>query len=699
MSLEQRQRSRLALTLSAFFALLVLPIGAIVWQAFDQLEFEAFYEHRNQAEILTARIDTRLSEAVGRAEARGFADFSFLNVTEPGNANILQRSPLAAFPVSDALPGVLGYFQVDADGEFSTPLLPSGEASALGIPDTEYTERRQLATQLRGILAENRLVQRVAPASRLNLDDTVEEAEQRLLLEKNEAEDFAEELAAAPATAPAETVGTESRAFSSREAGNTQQAFDDLIPSRQRSDDRDGTADEPAAAPANTVLRERLNVDEELEAKSDALKQSLENTAPSQDRVRRLEQTQLPAPTLSAGAPSSADLDANTGRILTFESEIDPYYFRRLDSGHFVLFRRVWRESQRYVQGLLLDQDLFLQTAMLDEYSSATLAGMSDMIVGYQGEPLRTIAGGDDRSYPAAAGGLDGTHLYSRPLSAPFDSIEVLFTINRLPLGPGAGVLAWTTAAFGLILVLGFLLLYRLGLSQLRVARQQQDFVSAVSHELKTPLTSIRMYGEMLREGWVEEAKRKQYYAYIHDEAERLSKLISNVLRLAKISHSEPQLELGQLPVRDALSEIEQKIANQVERAGFELRTSDGGIGDSSLRIDIDALTQIVINLVDNALKFSKDTSSKRIDLGFARASADQAVLTVRDYGPGIPKDQLKKIFMLFYRGESELTRETIGTGIGLAIVRELTVAMNGTVDVVNKDPGAEFRIGLPIVD
>jgi signal transduction histidine kinase len=72
-------------------------------------------------------------------------------------------------------------------------------------------------------------------------------------------------------------------------------------------------------------------------------------------------------------------------------------------------------------------------------------------------------------------------------------------------------------------------------------------------------------------------------------------------------------------------------------------------------------------------------------------------VFSVRDYGPGVPKDQLKKIFGLFYRSESELTRETVGPGIGLAIVHQLTLAMSGSLDVINRNPGAEFRVSFPV--
>ena len=145
------------------------------------------------------------------------------------------------------------------------------------------------------------------------------------------------------------------------------------------------------------------------------------------------------------------------------------------------------------------------------------------------------------------------------------------------------------------------------------------------------------------------------------------------------------------------MSNIESKITNQVNRAGFELNFErDPDADHASIAIDEDCFAQIVINLVDNAIKFSKSADNKTIDISCRLASNNNIVFSVRDYGPGIPKDQLKKIFALFYRSESELTRETVGTGIGLAIVQQLTLAMNGKVDVLNRDPGAEFTIAFP---
>jgi len=145
------------------------------------------------------------------------------------------------------------------------------------------------------------------------------------------------------------------------------------------------------------------------------------------------------------------------------------------------------------------------------------------------------------------------------------------------------------------------------------------------------------------------------------------------------------------------MDQIQSKISNQVERAGFELvLTSDKDSAGQTINVDDDCFAQIIINLVDNAIKFSKDADEKKVEISSGVTSNQQVAFTIRDYGPGIPKNQLKKIFQLFYRTESELTRETVGTGIGLAIVHQLTNAMDGTVDVVNKDPGVEFRVSFP---
>jgi signal transduction histidine kinase len=147
------------------------------------------------------------------------------------------------------------------------------------------------------------------------------------------------------------------------------------------------------------------------------------------------------------------------------------------------------------------------------------------------------------------------------------------------------------------------------------------------------------------------------------------------------------------------MSDTESKISSQVERAGFELRlTTDADAARATINVDPDCFAQMIINLVDNAIKFSKNAEKKIIEISSARHADKDILFSVRDYGPGIPKEQMKKIFQLFYRSESELTRETVGTGIGLAIVHQLAMAMGCRVDVVNAAPGAEFRLWFSIV-
>jgi len=249
-----------------------------------------------------------------------------------------------------------------------------------------------------------------------------------------------------------------------------------------------------------------------------------------------------------------------------------------------------------------------------------------------------------------------------------------------------------------MVMAIGFYLMYRSGAKQIELTHQQQDFVSAVSHELKTPLTSIRMYGEMLREGWADEEKKKTYYDFIFDESERLSRLINNVLQLARLSRNKIQTDIRNIRVSELFDMIRSRISSPIERAGFDLQIDcDEQTGRQTLAIDTDHFMQVMINLVDNALKFSPKADIKVISVGCRQSRQGNLQISVRDHGPGIPAAQMKKIFGLFYRAENELTRETIGTGIGLALVNQLVREMGGRIDVINTEPGVQFTLEFKV--
>jgi signal transduction histidine kinase len=341
-----------------------------------------------------------------------------------------------------------------------------------------------------------------------------------------------------------------------------------------------------------------------------------------------------------------------------------------------------------------VEQSAFLSGVIETSFHETTLARMSDLITAYQGNVLAAYSAVSANTYQAGTGDLSGALLYQTRLSTPLNELELIFTVQHLPAGPGGSVIAWIAVILFVVLSVGFYGIYRLGLGQMNLISQQQDFVSAVSHELKTPLTSIRMYGEMLREGWVMDDKKPEYYGYIHDESERLTRLINNVLQLARMTRNGLQVQLKSVTAGELMDMVHSKITSQATRAGFDLKLScASGCESRTLQVDPDYFTQIIINLVDNAIKFSAKAEIKAIDIECHEQQDSRLVFTVRDYGPGIAKDQMKKIFKLFYRSENELTRETVGTGIGLALVQQLTWAMNGSVEVVNMEPGVAFHV------
>jgi signal transduction histidine kinase len=724
-------KGRLRNLLLLFFLALAIPTAILIGQAYSQLKWEAFHQYRGLAEELTTRIDARLINLISDADSRAFTDYSFLVVAGDPSLNFVQRSALSGYPVADNLPGVLGYFQVDSDGEFSTPVLPPEESDPqkLGIGSEEYSDRLSLARDLQAVLADNRLVQSrpakknklapkpiAAPASsvaeedkesvdvlRMRTDSGQVAAEPELFAEEQMADEIYSrdnfDLSGEGSFEPASQEGFDLL----NQPRKDMPASPGLAGTLER--DRDAAENEFEGRLQNTGGKvASIKLDVPYQKKIESLEKSSgmptavsvsDSNIPA--RAKRLEQSNLPETTgfSSAQTLTSTSVPSDI-RIDTFESEIDPLEFSLLDSGHFVLFRKVWRDGQRYIQGVVINQRAFVDDIIVSAFMETTLSGMSNLILAYQDDIIRSISARDASRYSSGNKVMDGDLLYRSRLTTPLDRLELIFSIKRMPPGPGAGVLGWVTLILAIVFVGGFLTLYRLGLSQINLARQQQDFVSAVSHELKTPLTSIRMYGEMLKEGWADEDKRQSYYEFIHDEAERLTRLISNVLQLARITRNEPRFDLQPVRVSDLMSQIESKIGSQVQRAGFKLRFERDAQADPvSIKVDQDCFAQIIINLVDNAIKFSKDAENKCIEIASSITSGNNVVFAIRDYGPGIPKDQMKKIFALFYRSESELTRETVGTGIGLAIVHQLMIAMNGKVDVINREPGAEFRLSF----
>ncbi len=230
-----------------------------------------------------------------------------------------------------------------------------------------------------------------------------------------------------------------------------------------------------------------------------------------------------------------------------------------------------------------------------------------------------------------------------------------------------------------------------------RMSALKSDFVANVSHELKTPLALVRMFGEMLQSGRVaSEEKRREYLDIIVGESERLSSLIENVLDFAKVERGRESYEFALGDVGDAVARAANVYRYRAEREGVELKVE----ADESLpraRIDDRAIQLAVINLVDNALKYAKD--GKLVTIRTASERGGVAV-RVTDRGPGVLAEDRERIFERFVRGtrvEGDGSTPVRGSGIGLALVKHIAESHGGKAWVESGEGhGATFVLTIP---
>ena len=250
----------------------------------------------------------------------------------------------------------------------------------------------------------------------------------------------------------------------------------------------------------------------------------------------------------------------------------------------------------------------------------------------------------------------------------------------------GSALAAVALAVLGLAIYF-----YRENARDMRLAAQRVSFVNQVSHELKTPLTNIRMYAEMLEQELNEpEETPRRHVGIIVSESQRLSRLIGNVLTFSRKERHTLQLR----PAPGSVDEILRAVLNHYQPA-LEAReivaTFDGGAGDT-VQVDPDVLEQIVGNLISNVEKYGAE--GRRLDVE-SRQDGDTVTVSISDAGPGIPQAERERIFQPFYRVSDRLSDGVTGTGIGLAIARELALLHGGSVDLVPSETGATFRITL----
>lgn len=245
------------------------------------------------------------------------------------------------------------------------------------------------------------------------------------------------------------------------------------------------------------------------------------------------------------------------------------------------------------------------------------------------------------------------------------------------------------------ILAFGLVFTVRIVSKEVELVRMQTDFVSTVSHEFRSPLTSIRQLSEMLQSDRVAtEDRRKRYYDILVEQSERLSLLVENILGFASMEQGSQTLDIQPVEVAAFLEEIVTHLRNQVRHEAFTINL-DCQEGLPPVPLDKDAMTQAISNLLDNAIKYSGD--SRTVDI-IAKANEYQFSINVQDYGYGIEDKELGKIFDRFYRGGDAQTMGVKGSGLGLTLVRQIVEAHHGRIEVLSTPgSGSTFSIRIPI--
>jgi signal transduction histidine kinase/tetratricopeptide (TPR) repeat protein len=245
------------------------------------------------------------------------------------------------------------------------------------------------------------------------------------------------------------------------------------------------------------------------------------------------------------------------------------------------------------------------------------------------------------------------------------------------------------------ILIFGLALTVRTVAHELELSKMKSDFVSTISHEFKSPLSSIRQLAEMLQSGRVpSENRRQEYYDVLVEQSERLTLLIDNILDFAKIEEGRKKFDFQMMDIGSLLQQIVSVIQDQVHHKDFVIQLEiEKPL--PAIKTDRESMTQAITNLIDNAVKYSGDSRNIIVR---AYAEDQYLIFTVKDFGIGIRKEEIDKVFERFYRGGNELTRTVKGSGLGLTLVKQIVEAHHGKIEVESEvGNGSTFTVRIPL--
>jgi signal transduction histidine kinase len=354
------------------------------------------------------------------------------------------------------------------------------------------------------------------------------------------------------------------------------------------------------------------------------------------------------------------------------------------------------------IGGAIFDPDYLKQhffPEMLDELITQKVHEDQDQQLAMMVYPSDSESGQQDKPIATSAGWSSGKAEVSHNLDDVFRGLALGIKFR----GTTAEAIShrWVLQSFlilGVLSVLmigGLVLTYRNVNKEVALARMKSDFVSNVSHELRTPLALIRLYAETLELGRIKTQEKKQeYYCIIRKESERLTALINNILDFSRIEAGRKEYDFRETDIAELVRNTLDAYRYQIEQQGFAFEQQiDPEI--PVVQVDREAIARALLNLVNNALKYSADEKFLTVKLYQTNGAVK---LEVADHGIGITSREQSKIFDKFYRTGDALVHNTRGSGLGLSLVRHITHAHGGEVEVESTPgKGSKFTLSLPL--
>jgi signal transduction histidine kinase len=643
---------RLKLYILLFAVATALPMAYVVVRTYQGIAQEETARMRFFAEAFFDDIESALADRVEIEENRPVDAYHHTEAPPMGQEGQGKTSPLASPP---AEPYIFGYLQNNPDGSFQTPLVGGNQKIAPGIQKIVQQLddiNRQFNRRKTAIAA----VQPPAPSVK---------------------------TAAKKAEMPKEARDEEKTSFAGK--------FLDLKRKRASEDylGRKSQRTEEISA------QQALNVERGDEVLAEKEQRSTAGGRPQRPAEPAYVSRSVPP----APAPSSSDKDrmaaaadsAVTGEAMPsrFQVEVAPLQSVFIDAERIFIFRRIVIDERIYRQGFILKAKAFLNYLADTYFANQPMSRFVQLRleVADMNHPATIIQTGATIHQERFA--LD------RQFPAPFNFLYARLTSEKIPPVASRRTLDIMIAILATVFLLGLGAIYRSAHVMVDLAERRSRFVSSVTHELKTPLTNIRLYIEMLEQGIARDTAHEQdYLRVVSSESARLSRLINNVLELSRLEKKQRQFDMRLGDFQDVLSEVQGVMSEKVRKERFTLVMAP--VEGIAFSYDREVMVQILINLIENSIKFGRHSETRQISVDVADQE-DHVAVTVSDTGPGIPRRALKKVFDDFYRVEDPLTRATGGTGIGLSLVKKFMQAMGGSAAAANNDgPGCTITLSLP---